>query len=183
MDGQSAARYGTQPVRSRSRASQQATIVARKELCSPSKPFFVVCMPHVPCAWEYSLNFYILVRSAVYDVTRPETLKQIVDFWLPEFEKHNTHQSQAVKMIVGNKIDLEGGRCVSPDEGALVARDHSCLYYETSAKLDLHVQDAVVWGLLAQVMDTPSLLRPPPSPLDVEHPHEGRPQNGAQCIC
>lgn len=36
---------------------------------------------------------------------RPETLRAIVDFWLPEFERHGTYRD-AVKMVVGNKIDL-----------------------------------------------------------------------------
>lgn len=104
---------------------------------------------------------------------RPETLRAIVDFWLPEFERHGTYRD-AVKMVVGNKIDLvcalrhpgnvgpglrvsrsarkwllscacptrvqDTQRQVSSDQGAQVARDHGCLYYETSAKLDLHVQ-------------------------------------------
>ncbi len=78
------------------------------------------------------------------------------------------------------QIDREKDRRVAAEEGALVARDHGCLYYETSAKEDLGVQDAVVWGLLAQVMDTPSLLRPPPVAMDMEpsrahnhHHHQG----------
>lgn len=41
----------------------------------------------------------------MYDVMRPETLRAIVDFWLPEFDRHATHRD-AVKMIVGNKIDM-----------------------------------------------------------------------------
>lgn len=86
-------------------------------------------------------------------------------------------------LLLPSQIDLEGERQVTPDEGALVARDHSCLYYETSAKNDLHVQDAVVWGLLAQIMDTPSLLRPPPSPMDMEQPYEHNRHYGAQCLC
>ncbi|KAG1673690.1 hypothetical protein FOA52_010558 [Chlamydomonas sp. UWO 241] len=128
-------------------------------------------------------SYYRASQGAVfvYDVTRPETLDAIVNFWLPEFDKHNTY-ADAVKMIIGNKIDREGERRVSPDQAALVARDFSCLYYETSAKLDMHVQDAVVWGLLAQVMDTPSLLRPPPHAMDMEQP-QIRSGGGAQCAC
>jgi Ras-related protein Rab-18 len=118
----------------------------------------------------------------VYDVTRPDTLKAIVDFWLPEFDRYSTHRD-AVKMIVGNKIDKDLERQVTSDEGALIARDHGCLYYETSAKADLHVQDAVVWGLLAQIIDTPSLLRPPAATMDMEqHDNRGADHQGS-CGC
>jgi hypothetical protein len=42
-------------------------------------------------------------------------------------------------------------RAVSPDQGAAFAREHGCLYKETSAKMDkggVHegVYDALVWG-------------------------------------
>ncbi len=44
---------------------------------------------------------------SVFDVTQPSTLTAIVDFWLPEFERHGT-LSDAVRMIVGNKRDKVG---------------------------------------------------------------------------
>jgi Ras-related protein Rab-18 len=45
----------------------------------------------------------------------------------------------------------EAVRAVSPDQGAAFARDHGCLYKETSAKtdkggVDEGVYDALVWG-------------------------------------
>lgn len=45
----------------------------------------------------------------------------------------------------------EGARAVSPDEGAAFARQHGCMYKETSAKTDTGgtdegVYDALVWG-------------------------------------
>jgi hypothetical protein len=45
----------------------------------------------------------------------------------------------------------EAARAVSPDEGAAFAREHGCLYKETSAKTDSGgtdegVYDALVWG-------------------------------------
>lgn len=48
-------------------------------------------------------------------------------------------------------LQEEGVRAVSPDEGAAFAREHGCLYKETSAKIDKGgvdegVYDALVWG-------------------------------------
>mmetsp|Transcript_31262 Transcript_31262/g.69591 ORF Transcript_31262/g.69591 Transcript_31262/m.69591 type:complete len:212 (-) Transcript_31262:986-1621(-) len=114
----------------------------------------------------------------VYDVTRPETLAAITNFWLPEYNRQSTYR-EAVKMIVGNKIDRQEDRRVSCEEGAAVAREHGCLYYECSAKLDMHVHDAVVWGLLSAIIDTPSLLRPPAASMEVQQP----PQHQRRQLC
>ena len=59
--------------------------------------------------------------------------------------KHQPHKQDyaqyatvddAVQMVVGNKVDLDGAglREVTSEEGAAFARRHGCLYKETSAK-------------------------------------------------
>lgn len=55
-----------------------------------------------------------------------------------------------------------GARAVSAEEGAAFARAHGCLYRETSAKTDCGgvdegVYDALVWGMVATILDTPGL--------------------------
>ncbi|KAJ3444967.1 ras-like protein [Anaeramoeba flamelloides] len=45
-------------------------------------------------------------------------------------------------VIAANKIDLETSRKVSTDEGKELAESIGCQYVETSAKLDVGVQDA-----------------------------------------
>ena len=65
---------------------------------------------HLRCCGPSLMAFRLLHMPhwmAVYDVTRPDTLQSIVDFWLPEFERHSSWRD-AVKMIVGNKIDKVG---------------------------------------------------------------------------
>jgi Ras-related protein Rab-18 len=52
---------------------------------------------------------------------------------------------------------------VSSDQGAAFARAHGCLYKETSAKEDCGgveegVYDALVWGMVATILDTPGLV-------------------------
>ncbi|GIL62853.1 hypothetical protein Vafri_17071 [Volvox africanus] len=94
----------------------------------------------------------------VYDVTQRSTLDAIAEQWLPDFNLHCTFRD-AVKMVIGNKIDMVDARVVTPEEGAAFAREHGCMYMETSARTDEGVYDAFVWGVLQNIVDTPSLLR------------------------
>jgi hypothetical protein len=45
------------------------------------------------------------LKPAVYDVTRSETFESLENIWLNEWEMYSTVDS-AVKMVVGNKVDL-----------------------------------------------------------------------------
>ncbi|PNW78683.1 hypothetical protein CHLRE_09g386900v5 [Chlamydomonas reinhardtii] len=105
-------------------------------------------------------NYYRGAQGVVfvYDVTRRDTLDAIARHWLPEVERYTTYPD-AVKMVVGNKIDMMEERAVSPEEGAAFALEHNCMYHETSARTDAGVYEALVWGLLVNIVDTPSLLR------------------------
>ena len=46
-------------------------------------------------------------RTAVYDVTRRDTLDAIGRHWLPEVGRYSTFPD-AIKMVIGNKIDMVG---------------------------------------------------------------------------
>lgn len=48
---------------------------------------------------------------------------------------------------------------MTPEEAARFARDHGCMYQECSARTDENVYDALVWGVVAAIIDTPTLLR------------------------
>ncbi len=50
----------------------------------------------------------LLYCTTVYDVTRRDTLDAIAQHWLPEVSRYCTFPD-AVKMVVGNKIDMVGG--------------------------------------------------------------------------
>ena len=76
--------------------------------------------------------------------------------WLKEIDIYSTHE-RAVKMLVANKIDCEGTRVVSKDQGRQFAREHAMLYIETSAKTNQGVQQAFE-ELVLKIMDEPSLL-------------------------
>ncbi|KAJ9512958.1 hypothetical protein QJQ45_029092 [Haematococcus lacustris] len=122
----------------------------------------------------------------VYDVTRPETLEALRRQWLPEVERHQS-RPDVVRLIVGNKVDVGAGstreaagvvmlmlvntatsvslamaeeRMVSKEQGVEFAREHGCMYHETSAcTSDDNVHDALVWGLVAGILDNEELVR------------------------
>jgi hypothetical protein len=47
----------------------------------------------------------VCLHPSVYDVTRAETLQHLESKWLEDFKQYSSHE-QAVRMVVGNKIDL-----------------------------------------------------------------------------
>ncbi|NWR10488.1 RB18B protein, partial [Paradoxornis webbianus] len=89
----------------------------------------------------------------VYDVTRKDTFTGLGK-WLNELEMHTT-DSSTVKMLVGNKTD-KPDREVERKEGLQLARKHSLLFIETSAKTEDGVQQAFV-ELVMKILQTPGL--------------------------
>ncbi|XP_016159765.1 PREDICTED: LOW QUALITY PROTEIN: ras-related protein Rab-18-B-like [Ficedula albicollis] len=89
----------------------------------------------------------------VYDVTRKDTFTGLGG-WLSELEMYTTN-SNTVKMLVGNKID-KPDREVERKEGLQLARKHSLLFIETSAKTEDGVQFAFE-ELVLKILQTPDL--------------------------
>lgn len=92
----------------------------------------------------------------VYDVSRKETFENLERVWMKEVDIYSNIED-AVKMVVANKLDLEGLRQVSKQEGHEFARSNGCLYVETSAKVNLAVGQAFE-ELVLKILETPSLL-------------------------
>lgn len=91
-----------------------------------------------------------------YDVTRRETFESLDEIWMREVDMYSTIED-AVKMVVANKLDKESEREVSREEGQAFARQHGCLFVETSAKTNLAVAQAFE-ELVLKILDTPNLL-------------------------
>ena len=93
----------------------------------------------------------------VYDVTRPETFAHLSQ-WLSEIEMYSPGGGKGVvKLLVGNKSDLEADRAVSTAEGEAWARSKGMLFLESSAKSGDAVR-SVFEEVVAKVLDSPALL-------------------------
>ncbi|KAJ3681213.1 hypothetical protein LUZ60_015702 [Juncus effusus] len=75
----------------------------------------------------------------VYDISRRSTFDN-VGRWLQELNTHS--DTTVVKMLVGNKCDLENIREVSVDEGKTLAETEGLFFMETSALDSTNVKTA-----------------------------------------
>ncbi|MGQ4832878.1 MAG: Rab family GTPase [Candidatus Asgardarchaeia archaeon] len=66
----------------------------------------------------------------IFDLTRPVTLIELENIWIPLGRKYAA--KDAISVLVGNKADLP--KRVSSDQIEQVSKKHSLPYYETSAK-------------------------------------------------
>lgn len=89
-----------------------------------------------------------------YDVTDRASFENVVE-WLKEIDIYST-RDDTVKILVGNKNDLEDQRTVSTDEGRQFARRHSMLFTECSAKDDRWVARTFD-ELVAKIIESPTL--------------------------
>ena len=80
----------------------------------------------------------------VYDITRKETLTHIDDYWIQQLTENATNSYQII--LVGNKSDLKDNcdpnDLVTTEMGQELARKHSAMFVEASAKTADHVQNA-----------------------------------------
>ena len=87
-------------------------------------------------------------------MSKRESFDALKDVWLKEVAMYST-RSAAVKMVVGNKVDIED-RQVSREEGLMFAREQSTLFVESSAKTATGVQQTFE-ELLRKILETPQL--------------------------
>ena len=85
----------------------------------------------------------------IFDLTETESFESLKN-WLIEIEK-NTNKN-VIKLLIGNKCDLDEKRVISFDKGKDFAEQYNMKYIETSAKTDLNVTEA--FGLIGkELMD------------------------------
>ena len=75
----------------------------------------------------------------IYDITNRDSFKNL-ESWLIEIEKHAS--DNVLKILIGNKNDLENDRVISVEEGQNFANRNGMQFIETSAKMDTNVSEA-----------------------------------------
>lgn len=77
----------------------------------------------------------------VYDVTDKETFEAI-DSWMQLIDQHAPES--AVRMLVGNKSDLDEKRVISYEQGKELAEKYNIKFIETSARRMNNVVEAFI---------------------------------------
>ncbi|XP_057475782.1 ras-related protein RABC2a-like isoform X2 [Actinidia eriantha] len=98
----------------------------------------------------------LTIWDTVYDVTRRETFTNLLETWAKEVELYSTNQD-CIKILVANKVDRDGERAVSVEEGMALAEEHKCLFFECSAKTREKVQQCFK-ELTVKMLEIPSLV-------------------------
>ena len=75
----------------------------------------------------------------IYDVTDKDSFKNLSN-WLIEIEKNAS--KNVLKVLIGNKVDLEDKRVITYNQGKEFADTYGLKYIETSAKKNLNVNEA-----------------------------------------
>ena len=75
----------------------------------------------------------------IYDVTDKDSFKNLSN-WLIEIEKNSS--KNVLKVLIGNKTDLEDKRMVTYNQGKEFADTYGLKYIETSAKKNMNVKEA-----------------------------------------
>jgi len=112
----------------------------------------------------------------VYDVTSRESFQHL-SVWLNEIDMY-CNNSDVVKLLVGNKIDL-GNREVSREEGLAFAKSKAMVFIECSAKTKLGIQQAFE-ELVTKILETPSLYEET-KPKDTLRMNEGSREEESVC--
>ena len=111
----------------------------------------------------------------VYDITDRESFNNINN-WLTEVKKHAG--ANVVKLIVGNKCDLEQERIVSTQEGKDFADSLGVSFLETSAKQRTNIDEAFM-TLTKQIYELlPETERRPADTLNAKNMQRKQEKNG-----
>lgn len=95
----------------------------------------------------------------VYDVTNEESFNNL-KVWFKELETYSNND--AIKIVVGNKVDQSNLRKVSYQDGLSLSNDFNAMFIECSAKTSIGVEQ-LFYDVVNKIISTPSLHKPLPS--------------------
>lgn len=91
----------------------------------------------------------------VYDVTRRDSFENL-EQWLKEIKLYSPNNGEGVvKLLVGNKIDLE--RSIPREEAEAWARSQGMLFLEASAKTKMGIRQCFL-EVVQKILEDPDLL-------------------------
>lgn len=70
----------------------------------------------------------------VYDITEPDSFRNVTTSWLAEIERYTSSNSKINMVLVGNKADMTNDRAVEFRVAKDFANAHSMSFFETSAR-------------------------------------------------
>ncbi|CAF1491762.1 unnamed protein product [Adineta ricciae] len=115
----------------------------------------------------------------VYDVTQARSFENI-DKWLRNIDDHAS--DDVVKMLIGNKCDMDDKRCIARARGEALAREHMIPFFETSAKNNINIEKAFFEMARLVLKKTPSNVSEPTSGGSIGVSQGNRPTNQSGCI-
>ena len=80
-----------------------------------------------------------------------------IGYWIKNLDENC--KENIVKVLVGNKIDLEGSRQVSYREGKELADQNGLLFFETSAKSGSSIEDVFMTATKVIVEKNPEIVK------------------------
>ena len=77
----------------------------------------------------------------VYSIAKRPTFDEVSALYARIMRVKEDEESKVHLVLVGNKCDLQDQRQVSTEEGATLAKEWECPFYETSAKMKINNVD------------------------------------------
>lgn len=81
----------------------------------------------------------------IYSITSQATFNDLIDLKDQIIRVKESHANTPL-VLVGNKIDLEDERVVGKHQGQSLARTFGCTFLETSAKLEINVNEVRIFS-------------------------------------
>ena len=97
--------------------------------------------------------------AIVYSITSLSSF-EMIGHYLHQLSRIRLLEMNRAVIVIGNKIDLESNRQVSPEKGRQLATNHGYCFIESSAKLPKNIPE-IFDALIRQIHNIQKLSSPP----------------------